>query len=201
MKIQGYNFIEESLAPIIQDLSKKVSLKSSDPYDDCMAREEYFYAQYIINKRITAIERIDLLDAAAQRYEVDLFTHYKGFCSPNLHNHGYVDYDNGMPRVFKQSKINLNITLRSIPSGIPLRAFDIMGAGGFLLSNFQADFLDLFVPGEDFVIFESKEDFIKKIDYYLTYEDERKAIARNGHDKVAARHTLRHRIKEMLDFL
>lgn len=201
LKIQGYNFIEESLAPIIQDLSKKVSLKSSDPYDDCMAREEYFYAQYIINKRITAIERIDLLDAAAQRYEVDLFTHYKGFCSPNLHNHGYVDYDNGMPRVFKQSKINLNITLRSIPSGIPLRAFDIMGAGGFLLSNFQADFLDLFVPGEDFVIFESKEDFIKKIDYYLTYEDERKAIARNGHDKVAARHTLRHRIKEMLDFL
>ena len=100
--------------------------------------------------------------------------------------------------VFKRSRINLNITLRSTVSGIPLRAFDIMGAGGFLLSNYQADFLDLFVPGEDFVYYENKEDLLKKIGYYLNHEEERKAIAGNGHDKVAAKHTYRHRVREML---
>ena len=104
-----------------------------------------------------------------------------------------------MPLVFKRSKINLNITLRGIRSGVPLRAFDIMGAGGFLLSNFQADYLDMFVPGEDFVYYESKEDLLQKIDYYLTHEEERAAIARNGHDKVAAAHTYRHRVREMLE--
>ena len=105
-----------------------------------------------------------------------------------------------MPLVFKRSKINLNITLRSIRSGIPLRVFDIMGAGGFLLSNYQADFQDLFVPDEDFVYYESKEDLLRKVGYYLNHEDERKAIARNGHEKIAAKHTYRHRVKEMLAF-
>lgn len=57
-------------------------------------------------------------------------------------NKGPIDYYNEMPYVFNNSRINLNITLRSIKSGIPLRAMDICGAGGFLLSNYQADFYD-----------------------------------------------------------
>ena len=100
--------------------------------------------------------------------------------------------------VYNQSKIDLNITLRSIERGIPLRAFDIMGAGGFLLSNYQADLLEMFVPGEEFVYYEDKEDLLRKVDYYLTHEREREAIAKNGHDKVAAAHTYRHRVREML---
>ena len=72
-----------------------------------------------------------------------------------------------------------------------------MGSGGFLLSNYQADFLDLFVPGEDFVYYKSKGDLLQKVDYYLKHDEERKAIARNGHDKIVAKHTYRHRIKEM----
>ena len=54
--------------------------------------------------------------------------------------------------------------------------------------------------GEDFVYYESKEDMIDKIGYYLSHEEEREAIARNGHDKVAAAHTYQHRVREMLDF-
>ena len=90
--------------------------------------------------------------------------------------------------------------MRGIKSGIPLRAFDIMGAGGFLLSNYQEGFLEYFVPGEDFVYYESKEDLLAKVEYYLSHDEERKAIARNGHEKVAASHTYRHRIGEMLNF-
>ena len=165
-----------------------------------MESREFLYAHAVINRRITAIERLDLLLDIANAHRVDLFTHYGGVTMPGLRNHGSVDSYSEMPLVFKQSKINLNITLRSIQNAIPLRAFDIMGAGGFLLTNFQAEFLDFFVPGEDFIYYEDKEDLLKKIDYYLIHEDERAAIAKNGHDKVAAAHTYRHRVKEMLDF-
>ena len=58
----------------------------------------------------------------------------------------------------------------------------------------------MFVPGEDFVYYESKEDLLRKAGYYLDHEEERKAIAKNGHDKVAANHTYRHRVREMLSF-
>ncbi len=195
MKIQGYDFVESVLGPIINDLYKAFPL---DPAPKGMESREYLYAQYVIDRRITALERIDLLNTIAKKYPVDIFTYIKDFTMPNVSNHGRVDYFHEMPLVFKQSRINLNISRRGIKSGIPLRAFDIMGCGGFLLSNFQSDFLDDFVPGEDFVYYESKEDFLQKVDYYLRHEEERKAIARNGHDKVAAGHTYRHRVREML---
>lgn len=197
MKVQGYNFIQESLAPIMDDLYKALPM---DPNPDGVESKEYLYAQYVINRKITGLERMELLTAVTGDHTLDLFTHDKSFSMPNLRNHGTVDYYSQMPQVFKQSKINLNISLRSIKSGIPLRAFDIMGSGGFLLSNFQADFLDDFIPGEDFVYYESKENLLQKIDYYLAHDKERQDIAENGHNKVAAGHTYRHRVKEMLSF-
>lgn len=197
MKVQGYNFIQESLSPVMEDLYKALPM---EPNPDGVESKEYLYAQYVINRKITGLERMELLTAITEEHTLDLFTHDKNFSMPNLHNHGPVDYYDQMPLVFKQSRINLNISLRSIKSGIPLRAFDIMGSGGFLLSNFQADFLDDFIPGEDFVYYESKEDLLRKIDYYLAHEKERQTIARNGHDKIAAAHTYRHRVQEILSF-
>ncbi len=195
MKVQGYNFIQESLSPIMDDLYKALPM---DPNPDGVESREYLYAQYVINRKITGLERFDLLSAVTQHHTLDLFTHDTSVTMKNLRNHGTADYYRQMPLIFKQSRINLNISLRSIKSGIPLRAFDIMGSGGFLLSNFQTDFLEHFVPGEDYVYYESKEDLLSKIDYYLSHEDERACIAQNGHDKVAAQHTFRHRVREML---
>ena len=197
LKVRGCDIVEDNLRPIIKKLYEALPMAIQP---DGMETLEYLYTQYIINRRITAIERIDLLETLAEKFTVDLFTHYKEFDMPGLRNHGPVDYNNEMPHVFKKSRINLNITLRGIQSGIPLRAFDIMGSGGFLLSNFQADFLDLFVPGEDFVYYEDRNDLLQKVDYYLRHEDERAAIAENGHARTASRHTYRHRVREMLDF-
>ena len=195
MKVQGYNFIQESLAPVMDDLYRALPM---DPNPDGVESKEYLYAQYVINRKITGMERADLIDAVTKRFHFDLFTPNPDFSMPNLTNHGSVDYYSQMPLVFRQSRINLNISLRSIKSGIPLRAFDIMGSGGFLMSNFQADFLDDFVPGEDFVYYESREDLLDKTAYYLSHEEERAAIAANGHGKVAAAHTYRHRVREMM---
>ncbi len=196
LQIQGYDFVEEILSPIIDELWKALPLGIQP---DGLETREYLYAQYIINRRLTTLERLDLLSVVAEKHLVDLFTWGKDFTMNHVCNHGSVDYYSEMPLVFKNSKINLNISLRGIHSGIPLRAFDIMGCGGFLLSNFQADFLDFFVPGEDFVYYENKEDLLQKIDYYLLHEEERKAIAKRGHGKVVKEHTYRHRVKEMLD--
>lgn len=196
MHIQGCNFIQESLQPILDDLYKALPM---DPNPDGVETKEYLYAQYVINRKITGMERKDLISAICEHYSFDLFTRDPNFALPNLCNHGPVDPFHEMPLVFKQSRINLNISLRSIKSGIPQRGFDIMGSGGFLLSNFQSDFLDDFVPGEDFDYYESKEDLLTKIDYYLTHEEERAKIAGNGHEKVAKSHTYRHRVRELLE--
>ncbi len=123
---------------------------------------------------------------ANHKYDFRLYTgsDTKGLLALNIHNHGMVDYHTQMPLVFAGSRINLNISLRSIHSGIPLRVLDIMACGGFVLSNWQPEIADYFEEGEEIVTFDSVEDCLEKIAYYLTHEEERSRIARNGRRKV-----------------
>lgn len=195
----GYNFIQDLLTPdIMKDLQHSCPVETN--YDG-VESEEYIYAQYFINRQITAIERTDIIQFIAQHFPMDLYTSADGFTCPNVHLHGPVDYYNIAPYVYKHSKINLNMSLRSIKSGMPLRAFDIMGAGGFLLSNFQSDFLDYFIPGDDFAFYDSQKDLVDKIDYYLRNETERRQMAASAHEKIQKAHTFVHRIQEMESYL
>ena len=195
--VYGDNFIQRVLPkPIIEDMRKSLPL-----YTNGIESLEYLFAQYVINREITSRERKELLKSVGQNYGMDLYTPDKTVCIEGCINHGVVDAYDEAPYVYKASEINLNITLRSIIKGIPLRAFEIMGSGGFLLTNYQEDFLHFFIPGEDFVYFESKEDLSTKISYYLKNDAERKQIAQNGLKKIAEGHTYLHRAEEMLSYI
>ena len=114
---------------------------------------------------------------------------------------GGVDYWSEMPKVFHESKINLNLTIPNIKTGLPLRMWDIMGSGGFLMTNYQAELPRYFKEGEDYVCFEGERDLVEKAGYYLEHEEERKQIARNGYRKVKGVHSYRERLKTMLAIL
>lgn len=197
IKINGYFFIEELLTEDIISAMKKSLNYIPNEYgtETC----EYVYANYFIARKIASIERTRLLRAVSDKFTTKLYTHNKTPELPNIKNMGAVDYYKEMPFVFKNSKINLNITLRSIQSGIPLRCFDILGAGGFLLTNYQADFLDYFTPGEDFDFYDGEEDLLNKIDYYLHHDKERNEIAKNAYIKVKKDHGYSHRLKLMME--
>lgn len=162
---------------------------------------EAIFADNVLCRKITSIERLQLLKKLSYEHKVDLYTRDASAVAGNCKNHGYADYRTQMPEIFRTSKINLNITLRSIKKGIPLRAMEIMGAGGFLLTNYQSDFLLHFEPDVDFVYYESIEDACQKAAYYLQHEEEREQIARNGLAKVQMYHTYEKRLAEMLGVL
>ena len=131
------------------------------------------------------------------QYKINLYTHNATPELEKINNIGAIDYYDTMPYIFRNSRINLNITMRSIKSGIPLRGMDICAAGGFLLSNYQEDMYDIFVPGEDVVLYESQEDLLAKCRYYLTHEVERQQIAANGYGKVVEKCSYDVRLEEM----
>ena len=99
--------------------------------------------------------------------------------------------------VFKCSDINLNITVKCLQTGIPQRALDIMGCGGFLLSNYQEELLDVLVPDRDFVYYESFTDAFEKAKFYLEHEDLRKKIARSGYEQMKENYTFEDRFAFM----
>jgi spore maturation protein CgeB len=197
LQVFGYNFIEDLLSkPLIDAMHK------AEPYTNNVDGVETLaniYADYYINRKLTAMERLRLLTAVGKHFSLKLYTKNPHAVIPGAKNMGAVDYYMEMPYVFHDSKINLNITLRSIQSGIPLRCMDIMSCGGFLLTNYQSDFLMHFVPDEDFVYYEDEADLLRKIDYYLAHERAREAIAASGYEKVAANHSFPCILSRMFD--
>ena len=199
LKVYGYYFIEELLSSnIVAELQKSVPVS---PNPDGVETDTYLYAYYFIARKLAALERKDLLSAVSEHFNTALYTPNPTPELKKIHNKGPIDYYNDMPFIFAGSRINLNISLRSIRSGIPLRAMDIMGAGGFLLSNYQADFYDFFVPGDDLVLFEAKDDLLQKCDYYLKHDSERRQIAANGNGRIREAHTYEVRLAEMFDMV
>lgn len=201
LQLQSYAMpiFEKFLNPaILADLQRVCPIPLED---DEMQTESWMYGNYFLARKTTAIERTTILEAVSNEHQLKLYTPDPTPQFPNIDNRGPVDYCNEMPYVFKNSKINLNISLKSIYSGIPLRAFDIMGCKGFLISDFQADFGGLFIPDEDYVFYTTPEDLYGKIGYYLEHEEKREQIARNGYEKVKAEHTYDHRVAQILQML
>ncbi len=155
--------------------------------EDYFAKVEDILLAAVLEKKITVEERrILLTEIINRKYDFRLYTGSDTKEIPELDccNQGTVVYHTQMPLVFAGSRINLNIALRSIHSGIPLRVLDIMACSGFVLSNWQPEIAEYFVEGEEIVTFDSLTDCLDKIDYYLTHEKERRQIAENGYKKV-----------------
>ena len=185
--VYGYNFLEECLTPAITAELQNAAHYQKNP--DGVESLSFIFSDYYLCRKLTSMERINILTDVASHFPLKIFTPNKNYVIPNASNMGAADYLAETPYIFHDSKINLNITLRSIKSGIPLRCMEIMSCGGFLLTNFQSDFLKHFVAGEDFVYFESNDDMLQKIDYYLTHEKERASIAESGYQKVIKNHS------------
>lgn len=151
-----------------------------------------------VAKHITHMERTLLLDVLSESYQVQLYGPDKPEELSKVRWRGSAGYFDEMPKVFKQSKINLNVSLKCIQSGIPLRALDIMGSGGFLLTNYQSEIAENFVDGEEVVMYTSLEDAVEKCAYYLEHEKEREQIARNGYQKVCGQFSYENRMMFML---
>lgn len=137
----------------------------------------------MVRRRVTMEDRIGSLRELGKVCKLDLYSGSKPDSLP-VRYLGYADYNTQMPEIFYSSKINLNISLRSIQTGIPLRVMDILGAGGFCMTNYQSELPEYFENGVDLVWYESKEDLVEKVQYYLAHDEEREEIARNGHRKA-----------------
>ena len=151
--------------------------------------------EYTMACEVTGRERFMALALLSRRYQVDF---YSGSVDKRLNNVrycGYADYYEKMPLIFHNSKINLNISLKTIRTGIPLRVLDILACGGFLLTNYQQEIMEYFEPGVDLVIYEDMEDMVRKAEYYLTHEEERKCIAAHVQQTIREKFSFEDRMK------
>lgn len=99
-----------------------------------------------------------------------------------------------IPLVFL-SKINSDTYTR--------RCFEIPAAGAFLFCPYTDDLASMFEEDKEIVFYRSKEDFVQKVQYYLIHDEERKAIAKAGYDRLHRDgHEAKDRVKQVIaDYL
>ncbi len=197
LNISGANIIEPMLTTsILEQLQQYFKLEKSS--EESFSDLGLIFQTTVLGFKIAEVQRRRALIELSKYFSVNVYSNSDVSDLVRVRYMGSVDYWSEMPKVFRESKINLNITIPNIKSGIPLRVWDVLGSGGFLLTNYQAEIPYYFTEGEDLVCFDGVEDMREKVAYYLAHEEERKRIADNGYRKVKEHHTYVHRIREML---
>lgn len=199
--VYGYNFIYDNLTDrVIREIA------DADPQfyhgtDTFMDTDRYLVAHQYLGMKLAAVERQRTLAALSEKFSVALYTRSDVSALPHIQARGGVSTLTEMPKVFQASRINLNITMRPIETGLSLRVWDVLGCGGFLLTNYQAELPSYFEIGKDLDAYESQEELMEKVQYYLSHEEERVEIAIHGYEKTARLHSYENRLAEMLRIL
>ncbi len=180
-KVYGFDVIDNTFDDqIYSQVSQFVNAELGSDYRKC--GKEIF--KDMMRRRVTRNERRRVLKLLGDRYNLSLYSGADPGDLPVKYL-GYADYEKDMPRIFYESKINLNVSLRSIQSGIPLRVMDILGAGGFCLTNYQPEIAEYFENEKHLVWYEGMEDLLQKADFYLTHDEKREKIASEGRERAA----------------
>lgn len=194
----GVDILSELLEEnVIDELQEYVKLDMDPSY---MISYEKMFCELFLKKYISSLERKEYLSSFGQYRRVTLFSK-SDWIENGIDLHGTVDYRSEMPLIFAKSRLNFNMTIRSIISGIPLRCLDIMGAGSALLSNYQPELAEYFEPEKEWISFQSKQEMIEKAEFYLQHDDIREEIAQRGYEKVRKYFTYDKALKTMFEIV
>lgn len=200
--VSGGNLLEAMLTPkICQQIEEITDYHRSER---SFADIKQLFSSTVLGFKAANLQRCQILNALSKAGKVwsnpalvHLFTTDKADGLPFVKIHPPVDYFQEMPTIFQQSKININSTVPTIQTGIPLRVWDILGCGGFLLTDFREELLDYFQPEKHLSIYEDTEELLAKTEFYLEHEEVRKEITNTSRELVLTQHTLDMRLTQM----
>lgn len=115
LNIYGDNIIDELLTvDILKQLSEFVDFRQDKrAFSDI----RLVFESTFLGFKLANIERVKTLNLLAKKNKVALYTDEQDASLINVDFKGTVDYMDDMPKVFNNSSINLNMTIRNIRTG------------------------------------------------------------------------------------
>lgn len=103
------------------------------------------------------------------------------------------------------AKIGLNFHVDhqagELDRGLNLRAFELAACGVFQLLQRVPSVNEFFEEGKEIVCFDTQEEMLDKLRYYLGHDDERQRIAHAARSRVLSSHTWQQRVARMLELM
>ncbi len=161
----------------------------------------YLVETLILCRELSSRERIQMLSLLSGDCRVSCYTTGRDIDGTlsRAAIHPPIEGEEEVFKAYYSAKINLNHTLTSIETGIPLRVFDILGVGGFVLCNDQEECHELFRVDKEMVTFSDFDEMREKARFYLNHEEQRIRIGIAGYERVRDCYTYPVAMKSMLD--
>lgn len=99
--------------------------------------------------------------------------------------------------LYYNTPINLSISL-PVPGYTSNRLYNILSSEGFCLAAWFPGLEDLFENHKHLVWFKTCEEAVDQAEFYLRRPDDRRAIAKAGHEEYLLHHSARSRLETML---
>lgn len=160
-----------------------------------------------VNKNGVDVCFVGLFDEHREKYLEVVSRYNLGIWSWNIVDHDTdlkkfyrgVVYGDDLIKVYKSSKIVLNIHRDFEISGGNYRLFEIPACRAFQIVDEKADITKYFEIGKEIVTFKNEYDLRGKVEYYLANPKEREEIAMAGYNRVKRDHTIIDRMKRIID--
>lgn len=104
-------------------------------------------------------------------------------------------------KLYRCSKIVLNIHSQDAKYGVNTRTFDIPACGAFELTDYKPEMDKLFKPGEEIVYYKSLDELKRLVRFYLENPEKRCTIIEKGRARVLNSHTWFHRMQEVVKYM
>jgi SAM-dependent methyltransferase len=112
---------------------------------------------------------------------------------------GWAGHDRALTRIYSGPALHVDVGRLYQLDIVPMRIFDVLACGGFVLAEHSEDLERCFVLDEEVVAWRSREELLSKARYYLAHPEEARAIAARGRARVLRDHTIRGRVGELLE--
>lgn len=97
------------------------------------------------------------------------------------------------------AKMSIGLVRRANRDGHVMRSFEVPACGTFMLAERTTEHCELFDEDKEAAYFDSREELVDKVRYYLSHDTERERIAAAGHRRVTAyRNTYADRFEELI---
>ncbi|MDD2620359.1 MAG: glycosyltransferase [Syntrophomonadaceae bacterium] len=120
----------------------------------------------------------------------------RAFCIPPQ-NYGGIMPNEDLPSACASARIFLGLhSVDNSQTMMSMRTFEIMGSGGFYLTQWTPAIEHLFINHRHLVWTKSAEETLELVNFYLAHPEARMRIARQGQQEVYEKHTYHRRIQE-----
>jgi spore maturation protein CgeB len=126
---------------------------------------------------------------------------WSALASSGAQYRGYAGLRHELTRIYSGAAIHIDIGRLYQSDIVTLRVFEVLACQGFLIAEHGADLAELFEVGRELETYSELAELIDKVRHYAARPELRRTIAERGRRAVEERHSVRARVRAMLEVL